>query len=180
MGQGKPRRRRPSSQITLRRSGADQAWTLVHPRCVRERFDDIDEVRRIIDAGEYDIAIDELRWLVADCRDFIEAHQLLGDLARIVDKDPTLARGHYGFAYQLGLQPLRKVRFPTPLPYRLPANRAFFEAGLGLARCLHDLDLPELAVEVVEQLLHLDPTDPLELKRLLDDWSSGGLPIVEL
>jgi hypothetical protein len=69
---------------------------------------------------------------------------------------------------------------PAPLLYSQPANRPFFAAGRGLAWCLAKLDKRELAVEVVDTLLKLDPSDPLAVRTMLDDIGSGGLPIVEL
>ncbi len=140
---------------------------LSHPRCVRERAEDLDEVRSMIDAGETDIAIDELRWLVDGCREFIEAHCMLGELVLLENNDTALARGHFGYAYQLGLTALRRAKNPTPLPYRLPANQAFFEAGKGLASCLGQLDKTTMAIETLQQLLDCDPTDPLGLQEML-------------
>lgn len=134
----------------------------------------------MIAAGELDIAVDELRWLVEGCSEFLAAHCLLGELALEADGDVALARGHFGAAYQLGLQALRRANTPMPLPYKQPANRPLFEAGQGLAWCLAKLGKLPLAQEVVDQLLKLDPGDPLELRAMLDELQSGGLPIVEL
>ena len=74
----------------------------MHPRCVRDRAEDLEEVRAMIEAGELEIALDELRWLLADCREFIAAHVLLGELAVATQGDLPLARGHFGAGYQLG------------------------------------------------------------------------------
>ena len=113
---------------------------LVHPRCARDRADDLEEVREMIEAGELDVAIDELRWLVGGCSEFIEAHGLLGELALATDEDVALARGHFGVAVQLGLK----------------------------------------ALERAARVVKLDPRDPLEVRKVLDDLRSGGLPVVEL
>jgi len=121
----------------------------------------------MIDEGEIDIAIDELRWLIEGCRESIEAHRLLGELILSEDKDVALARAHFGYAYQLGLKALRRAGNPTPLPYRLPANQAFFEAGKGLAWCLRSLDKRTMAAETLRQLLDCDATDPLGLAAML-------------
>ncbi len=56
---------------------------------------------------------------------------------------------------------------PTPLPYRLAANQAFFESGKALAWCLVRLKKPDMAGEVVEQVLRCDPSDPLRVHDLL-------------
>jgi len=116
----------------------------------------------MLDAGEIDAAVDELRWLLSECNGMLEAHKLLGEIA-LADGDLPLARGHLGLAYELGLKAFPKTGLPGLLPYARPANRAFFEAGKGLAACLDQSGESELAREVVDQLLALDPTDPLKL-----------------
>ncbi len=151
----------------------------VHPRCARERAEDLDEVREMIESGESDVAIDELRWLVGGCSEFIEAHALLGELA-FADGDFALARGHFGFAVQLGLKVLQRAKVRGPLPYAQPANRAFHEAGRGLVTSLVKLGMLEKAKALVEDLIRLDPADPLKLRAALDEAGSGDLPIVDL
>jgi hypothetical protein len=135
---------------------------LVHPRCPRDRAEDLEEARAMIEAGETELARDELRWLLADCSEFIAAHALLGELAAS-EGDVPLARGHFGAGYQLGLQALRRAGMPKPLLYSQPGNRSFFEAARGLIECLKRLDKPEMAKEIVQTLLELDPGDPLGL-----------------
>jgi hypothetical protein len=152
----------------------------VHPSCVRERAEDLDEVREMVEAGELDVATNELRWLLADCHEFIAAHALLGELALETANDLPLARGHFGAGYQLGLQALRRAKMPKPLLYSQPANRSFFAAGRGLAACLAQLDKRDMAGEVVATLVELDPLDPLKLRAMLDDIQTGGKPIVDL
>lgn len=178
----KPNRRQPPppGRLSVRRTADGRGWAFAHPSCVRERAEDLDEARQMIDAGELDLAEDELRWLLADCSDFLAAHVMLGELALAHRNDVSLARGHFGAGYQLGLQMLRRANMPSPLPYSHPANRAFFAAGRGLAACLMKLNKPSLAKEVVDTLLQLDPSDPLRLRAMLDEVASGGLPIVEL
>jgi hypothetical protein len=123
----------------------------------------LDEVQLMIDAGETEVARDELRWLLSDCSEFIGAHVLLGKLAA-VEGDIPLARGHFGAGYQLGLQTLRRAKMPKPLLYSQPANRPFFEAGRGLIESLRKLNQPQMAEEIVQTLLALDPSDPLKLR----------------
>jgi len=171
--------RHASHALTVRRAKSGHGWILVPPRAVRDRAEDLEEVRAMIDAGEPEIAVDELRWLLSDCSEMIEAHFLLGKLAVEVDHDLPLARGHFGCGYQLGLQALRRANMPTPVPALHPANRPFFDAGRGLAWSLHQLDKTPMAIEVVEQLLTLDPDDPLGLAGWLDELRTGGLPMVE-
>lgn len=133
----------------------------------------------MIDAGETDIAIDELRWLLGNCHELIEAHFLLGKLAVEVDDDLPLARGHFGLGYRLGLKALQKAKMPTPAPALHPANRTFYDAGRGLAWCLHQLGKSAMALEVLEQLLKLDPQDPLGLADWQAEIQTDGLPIVD-
>lgn len=155
---------RPPSGLSVRRSSDGRSWVLVHPRCVRDRAEDLDEVRLMIDAGEIEIARDELRWLLSGCPEFIAAHVLLGELA-MAEGDLPLARGHYGAGFQLGLQTLRRARMPKPLLYSQPANRPFFDAGNGLIGCLVKLGKRSLASEIVGILLELDPSNPLQLRQ---------------
>jgi tetratricopeptide (TPR) repeat protein len=165
---GKRSRQQPPSggSVNVRRVG--DAWELVHPRCTRERSEDMEEVRQILAAGEIDVAIDELRWLLEECSEFMEAHRMLGELVLEADRDVPLARGHFGFAYQLGLAALRRSGNPAPLLYEREANQDFFEAGKGLAYCLSELGKQDMAREVLEQLLHSDPTGPLGLAEMLE------------
>ena len=150
-----------------------RGWVLVHPRGARERAEDLEEVREMLEAGEVDVAVDELRWLVGGCSEFIEAHGLLGEVA-LAEGDFALARGHFGFAVQLGFKALERAKASGPLPYGQPANRAFLEAGRGLATSLAKLGMMDKAVELVEQLVKLDPSDPLKLRAALDEVRSGG------
>lgn len=124
-------------------------------------------------AGENEIAIDELRWLLDGCGDFIAAHRLLGELA-LADGDLKLARGHFGYAYEIGLSALPPRGFEGPLPYRLAANQALLESAKGLAWCLHELGKPKLARRVLGQLLLLDPSDPLGVRAWQNAWQDDA------
>jgi hypothetical protein len=143
---------------------SDGTWELVHSRCAKARREDMEEVVAMIAAEEYEIATDELRWLLAECHDFLEAHKLLGDLA-LVESDFRLARGHYGYAYQLGIKAIDAAGPIGSLPYRHEANRAFFDAGRGLVRCLEKLGKKRMARDAVARLLQLDGGDPLGLRK---------------
>jgi hypothetical protein len=116
-----------------------------------EREADLDEVRAMIAAGEHEIARDELRWLLQDCGDNIAAHRLLGELALLGD-DLPLARGHFGYAYQIGISAIRRAGSPAPWPSVHPGNAEFFAAGKALVQCLENLDKPHLAAEVADFL----------------------------
>ena len=135
------------------------------------RADDLEEVTQMIAAGENEIARDELRWLLSDCHDFLAAHKLLGDLA-LAENDVRLARGHYGYAYQIGLKAIDRAA-AKQLPFRIPANQPFFEAGKGAIACLLKLGKRGMARDVIRRLLELDPSDPLNLRSLNN---SAGRP----
>ncbi|HTQ37442.1 MAG TPA: hypothetical protein VMJ32_00340 [Pirellulales bacterium] len=143
----------------------DESWKLVHPGCARARQDDLEEAQKMIAAGETEIAQYELRWLLSECHNFLAAHKLLGDLA-LAAGDVRLARGHYGYAYQLGLGAIQRGGQIKCLPYRHEANQVFFEAGRGVAVCLIKMGQRRMAREVKERLLQLDASDPLQLREL--------------
>jgi hypothetical protein len=167
-GAGKHRPGPATSATTVRahRLPGEEAWELVHPRCARDRQDDLEEVRKMLEAGEVDVAIDECRWLLQGCSDCLEAHRLLAEIA-LGENDLPLARGHFGYAFRLGAQALERAGSKGPLPYRLAANQGFHESGKALAWCLKQLGKPEMAAEVVGLLLKCDPSDPLGVKGLL-------------
>ncbi len=133
----------------------------------------------MIEAGELEVALDELRWLLSGCCEFIAAHVLLGDIARDTN-DLPLARAHYGAGYQLGLQTLRRAKMPKPVLYSQLANQSFFEAGRGLVWALEKMSKPQMADEVMNTLVELDPSDPLQVRLLLDELRSGGAPVIDL
>lgn len=145
---------------------SDDAWQLVHPRCARDRQEDLEEVRKMIDAGELEVAMDECRWLLQGCSDCLDAHRLLGEIA-LAENDLPLARGHFGYAFRLGEQALKRAGVQGPLPYRLPANQGFHEAAKGLVWCLKQLGKREMAEETVELVVRCDPSDPLHVRKLL-------------
>lgn len=152
-------------EVRLKQNPAGQ-WHLVHPRCVQERELDLEDVEEMLDAGEIDVARDELRWLLNGCSDHIAIHYLLGDLA-LAENDLPLARAHYGYAFQIGYRAWKKAYMPLPFTQDLPENELFFAAGKQLAWCLKLLEKKELLNEVVAILLRCDPRDPLQLKALL-------------
>jgi hypothetical protein len=169
----------PSSGLSIRRSTDGKSWVFVHPRGARDRAEDLEEVQLMIEAGEMDVALDELRWLLSDCSEFIAAHVLLGDIARDMN-DLPLARAHYGAGYQLGLQTLRRAKMPKPVLYSQLANQSFFEAGRGIVWALEKLGKGQMAEEVVRTLTDLDPGDPLQVRLLIDELRRGGAPIIDL
>ena len=166
-----PPRRRPRGRdvitVVRREDPAGAAWEFVQPRCARQRRDDIEEVEAMVEAGETEIARDELVWLLSECPDFLEAHVHLGLIA-MEEEDPKLARGHFGRAYELCLRALETAGNPRPLPYALPGNRPFHEAAKGLVHCLLETGRRSLAQDVCRRIGPLDPSDPLGIARLVD------------
>lgn len=166
MPQSRPR---PSGnekiRVARRELPGGPQWEFVQPRCARKRLDDIAEVEAMVEAGEIDIARDELVWLLSECPDFLEAHVHLGLLA-LEENDAKLARGHFGRAYELCLKALEAAGSPQPMPYELPGNKPFFEAAKGLVHCLLDTGRRQMAVTVCKRIQPLDPTDPLAIQRL--------------
>lgn len=166
---------RSATELRVRKRADEAVWEFVHPRCALDRADDLEEVQKMIVADEIDIAIDELRWLLGGCSDFIDAHKLLGELA-LAENDIPLARGHFGYAFQIGSRALKAAGNPAPLPYRLPANTAFHEAGKGLAFCLKELGKQSMCADVVQLLLRCDPSDPLAVSTFLTLTPLTGKP----
>ena len=121
-----------SGGLTLRRLPGEDAFELVYPPCVHRREADMEEARAMLDAGEIDVAVDELRWLLEGCKGLLEAHRLLGEVA-LADGDLPLARAHFGYGYELGVKALPAAGLQGTLPYSRPANRPFLEAGKGRA-----------------------------------------------
>ena len=70
MSKRKPQRRRqaPSpSGLSVRRTTDGRSWVLAHPRCARDRAEDLEEVRAMVEAGGKDIARDQPGLVLADC-----------------------------------------------------------------------------------------------------------------
>jgi hypothetical protein len=160
--------RRDGLRVEHRESTPGPGWEFVQPRCATRRRDDIEEVDAMIEAGETEIARDELVWLLSECPDFLEAHVRLGMLA-LEDGDPKLARGHFGRAYELGLRALEAAGRPLPVPYELAGNRPFFEAAKGLVHCFLETGRRRPAADVCTAIRSLDPADPLGIQRLGGD-----------
>ncbi len=120
----------------------------------------------MLEAGETEVARDELVWLLSECPDFLDAHVRLGLMA-LEDGDPKLARGHFGRAYELCLRTLEAAGSPRPLPHELDGNKPFFEAAKGLVHCLLQTGRRPLAGGVCARIAALDPADPLGIQRLV-------------
>ncbi len=143
------------------------------PICAVDRKEDLDEVHNMIAGGELEIARDELLYLVSDCRGFLEAHNLLGELA-LEEEDIALARGHFGFAYEIGMESL-PPGFRGILPANKDYNQPFFLAGRGLARCLIARGKRKEGRDVLQQLARFDPRDTA-IRSLLDELQAQERP----
>lgn len=142
-------------------------WEIVVSNAARQRAEDLEEVYMMLDANETEIAEDELRYLLDGCGELLEAHALLGQLA-YSRQDLPLARGHYGYAFELVRKALGPVKAANgQLPYDIEANRVFHEAAHGLAVCLAGMDEPGAACDVLRTMLSLDLHDRLKVRGLL-------------
>ncbi len=129
--------------LGLKRLGGDD-FALVHPKCVREMELDYEEGIELRKAGDPEAARDALRFALQGCGDNIWVHVALGSIALDDFRDPSLARGHFGYAYELAEKAL-PGDFGGRLPREHPSNRPLYEAVDGLARCHEALGAADLA-----------------------------------
>ncbi len=161
---GGPRRRsqprhggQSPGPIRLARIAGDD-FELVHPGQVMEVDLDYQEGLEIWKAGDPEGARDALRYALGACHDNLWVHVALGQIALRDFRDPTLARGHFGYAVELAERALPRG-FTGRLPPERPSNRPFYEAIAGLALCLDALGRV---------------TDAAKLRALGDRLSRGG------
>ncbi len=137
-GGPRPSAARPGpGPISLTRIGGDD-FELVHPRGVKETELDYEEGIELWKAGDPESARDALRYALSACHDNIWVHVALGQIALVEFRDPALARGHFGYAFELARRALPQG-FKGRLPRDRPNNRPFYEAIDGLAQCLEAL-----------------------------------------
>ena len=127
---------RPSSIRLVRVAGLD--FELVHPQGVQETEPDFEEGLEIWRAGDPEGARDALRYALAACHDNLWIHVALGKIALEEFHDPSLAQGHFGYAFELARRALPHP-FSGRLPPDRPNNRPFYEAMEGLLCCLEAL-----------------------------------------
>jgi hypothetical protein len=147
---GGPRRRpRNRSQHQHRGSSAGPIrlariagndFELLHPRQVMEVDLDYQEGLEIWKAGDPEAARDALRYALGACHDNLWVHVALGQIALRDFRDPTLARGHFGYTVELAERALPRG-FTGRLPRERPNNRPFYEAVEGLLQCLEALGM---------------------------------------
>lgn len=129
-GAGKPPAQKKRGGLHLARLGGDD-FELVHPRCVREMELDYEEGIELWKAGDPEAARDALRFALQGCGDNMWVHVALGRIALETDRDARLARGHFGYAFELAERAL-PPGFRGRLPKHRPANRPLYDAIDGL------------------------------------------------
>jgi hypothetical protein len=110
----------------------------VHPRKVEEVREDYEEGLELWKEGDPESARDALRYALSACHENLWVHVALGRIALKEFRDPALARGHFGYAFELGERSL-PPNFSGRLPRERAANRPFVEAVDGLIESLESL-----------------------------------------
>ena len=113
-------------------------FELVHPRIVEETRLDYEEGIELWKAGDPESARDALRYALSACHDNLWVHVALGQIALVEFRDPALARGHFGYAFELAQRALPHG-FAGRLARERPSNRPFYEAIDGLVESLEAL-----------------------------------------
>jgi len=124
--------------------GNPNAFELVHPSCVEEMEPDFQEGLELWQAGDPEEARDALRYTLHACPANLWVHVALGRIALEEFKDPTLARGHFGYAVELARKVL-PASFSGRLPRDRPSNAPFYDAVDGLVRCYRAQAMPREA-----------------------------------
>jgi hypothetical protein len=129
-------------------------FELDHPRCVAEMELDYEEGIALWREGDIEAARDALRFALQGCGDNLWVHNALGRIALGEFHDPTLARGHFGYAFELAQRAL-PAGFTGRLPRPRGANRPFYEAIEGLIECYEALGKPNEAAGLRELVRRL-------------------------
>lgn len=145
---GKPQGPKKKGGLRLARIGGDD-FELDHPRCVREMELDYEEGIELWKAGDPEAARDALRFALQGCGDNMWVHVALGRIALETDRDARLARGHFGYAFELAERAL-PPGFRGRLPRHRPANRPLYDAIDGLAACYNAIGKPGEAARLRE------------------------------
>jgi hypothetical protein len=140
-------RAEPRAKIGISRINDTDDFELVHPRCVLQRRGDFEDGIELWKAGDPEGARDALRFALEGCGDNLWVHVALGKIALESFKDAELARGHFGYAFELVDRAIPK-NFRGRIPRKLPGNRPFFDAVDGLAACYEALGQNKLSNEV--------------------------------
>ncbi len=132
--------------LGLKRLGGDD-FVLVHPKCVREMELDFEEGIELRKAGDPEAARDALRFALQGCGDNLWVHVALGRIALDDFRDPSLARSHFGYAFELAERAL-PGGFDGRIPREHPSNRPLHDAVDGLIACHEALGAADLADEL--------------------------------
>lgn len=135
-------------------------FALDHPKCIHEMELDYEEGLELRREGDPEGARDALRYALQGCGDNMWVHVALGRIALEDFNDPSLARGHFGYGFELARKAI-PADFAGRLPREHPANRPLYDAVDGLILCHEKLDQPDLAGE---------------LRALATRWLAGGRP----
>jgi hypothetical protein len=140
---------KPIGGLRLKRLN-DWSFALDHPKCVVEMELDYAEGIELRKEGDPEGAVDALRYALQGCGDNMWVHCALGWLALEDFNDPSLARGHFGYGFELALKAIPRG-FDGLLPRDHPANLPLYDAINGLIVCYEKLNEPELAEELKVQ-----------------------------
>ncbi|MDX2035615.1 MAG: hypothetical protein SFX72_03105 [Isosphaeraceae bacterium] len=136
--------------------GIDHA--LSHPKCVRELEPDYAEGMELWREGDIEAARDALRFALQGCGDNMWVHVALGRIALESDRDARLARGHFGYAFELAQRAI-PPNFRGRIPMEHPSNEPLYRAIDGLLACYASMKEPALEAEV---------------RACASRWSTGG------
>ncbi len=139
-GRGQSRKPEKSGGLRLRRMESGE-FELDHPPCIYELEPDYEEGMELWKAGEPEEARDSLRFALQGCGDNMYVHVALGGLALEIDRDANLARGHFGYAFELAERTLPRG-FAGTISRNAPPNRPLYEAVEGLIQCYRSLGQP--------------------------------------
>ncbi len=140
---GKPKRPggKPKGGLRLKRLDGNN-FALDHPKCVVEMEPDFEEGIELRREGDPEAARDALRYALQGCGDNMWVHCALGWIALEDFNDPSLARGHFGYAFELAARAI-PPDFNGFLPNTHPVNRPLYDAINGLIGCYEKLGQPK-------------------------------------
>ncbi len=133
---------------------AGENFELAQPQGVLDAELDFEEGIELWKAGDAESARDALRYALSAYHDNIYIHVALGQIALDEFHDPALARGHFGYAFELAHRAL-PPGFSGRLPRDRRGNRPFYEAIDGLIKCYKALGKSAEAASLEALLVRL-------------------------